>query len=314
MLRHKGAEFRLYGGEAVPAPLKGDCLKGRQPEARGFSRVRLHEWLMEKHEIDEDEFDTFSYERRDMFKNEYLSDKDFASFTSGNWTEEQDEAPVENMDLFEPENEGDGGIVAVVSVVLAVITLLIWFKPFTTALNIWSEGHKKENAYETEQDAKDINKGAELKAEESEDGYLTITDTVLYKNLTPGKEYTITGTVTNMKTGKPYTDKNGNPIEVTKTFTAEKPNGSQDIVIEIQKPDAGDTFVVREKLSKQDKNGNEQTIIDHSEYTDRQNSEGNKEKYIIQTGVPKIFVFISGVIAIMVALAAIFVGRRNEIS
>ena len=42
MLRHKGAEFRLYGGEAVPAPLKGDRLKGRHPEARGFSRVRLH--------------------------------------------------------------------------------------------------------------------------------------------------------------------------------------------------------------------------------------------------------------------------------
>jgi len=43
MLRHKGAEFRLYGGEAVPAPLKGDRLKGRHPEARGFSRVRLHD-------------------------------------------------------------------------------------------------------------------------------------------------------------------------------------------------------------------------------------------------------------------------------
>ena len=42
MLRHKGAEFRLYGGEAVPAPLKGDRLKRRHPEARGFSRVRLH--------------------------------------------------------------------------------------------------------------------------------------------------------------------------------------------------------------------------------------------------------------------------------
>ncbi len=43
MLRHKGAEFRLYGGEAVPAPLKGDRPKGRQPEARGFSRVGLHD-------------------------------------------------------------------------------------------------------------------------------------------------------------------------------------------------------------------------------------------------------------------------------
>jgi hypothetical protein len=274
----------------------------------------FEEWLMEKYEIDEEEFESFSYDRQDMLKNEYLSDKDFASFTSGNWTEEQDEAPTENTDLFEPEDGGDCSIVAVVSVVLAVITLLIWFKPFTTALNIWSEEHKKENAYETEQDAKDINKGAELKAEESEDGYMTITDTVLYKNLTPGKEYTITGTITNMKTGKPYTDRNGNPIEVTKTFTAEKSNGSQDIVIEIQKPDKGDTLIVGEKLSERDENGNEQTIIDHGEYTDRQNTEGNKEKYIIQTGVPKIFVFVSGGIAIAVALAAIFVGRRNEMS
>ena len=56
MLRHKGAEFRLYGGEAVPAPLKGDRLKGRQPEARGFSRVRLHSMdVRVAYEIEEDE-------------------------------------------------------------------------------------------------------------------------------------------------------------------------------------------------------------------------------------------------------------------
>lgn len=71
---------------------------------------------------------------------------------------------------------------------------------------------------------------------------------------------------------------------------------------------------MREELSKQDKNGNEQTVIDHNENSGGQNAEGNKEKYIIQTGVPKIFVFVSGGIAIAVALAAIFVGRRNEIS
>lgn len=72
---------------------------------------------------------------------------------------------------------------------------------------------------------------------------------------------------------------------------------------------------MREKLlNARDKNGNKQTIIDHGEYTDRQNAEGNKEKYIIPTGVPKIFVFVSGGIAIAVALAAISVGRRNEIS
>lgn len=72
---------------------------------------------------------------------------------------------------------------------------------------------------------------------------------------------------------------------------------------------------MREKLlNAQDKNGNEQTILDHGEYTDGQNAEGNKEKYIIPTGVPKISVFISGVIAIAVALAAISVGRRDEIS
>lgn len=269
---------------------------------------------MEKYEIDEEEFESFSYDRRDMLKNEYLSDKDFASFTSGNWTEEQDEIPAEDTDLFEPESRGYGGIVAAVSVTLAVITLLIWFKPFTTLLNTWSEGHKKENAYETEQYAKNTGRGEKDKVEESEDGYMTITDTVVYQNLTPGKEYTVTGTLMDRKTGKPYTDKNGNTIEVTKTFTPEKPDGSQDVVIELPKPDEGGTLIVREELSKQDKNGNEQTAIDHNENFGGQNAEGNKEKYIIQTGVPKIFVFVSGGIAIAVALAAIFVGRRNEIS
>ena len=51
MLRHKGAEFRLHGGEAVPAPLKGDCPKGQHPEARGFSRVRLHDITIDDFEM-----------------------------------------------------------------------------------------------------------------------------------------------------------------------------------------------------------------------------------------------------------------------
>lgn len=282
----------------------------------------FEEWLMEKYEIDEDEFESFPYDRQDMLKNEYLSDKDFASFTSGNWAEEQDDAPAENTDLFEPESRGYGGIVTAVSVALAVITLLIWFKPFTALFNTWSTEHKKENAYETEQYAKNIDRGEKDKIEESEDGYMTITDTVVYQNLTPGKEYTLTGTLMDRKTGKPYTDKNGNPVEVTKTFTPEESDGSQDVVIKMQKPDKGDTLIVREELSKQDENGNKQTVFDHGEYTDGQhsensggqNAESNKEKYIIQTGVPKIFVFVSGGIAIAVALAAIFIGRRNEIS
>ena len=59
-------------------------------------------------------------------------------------------------------------------------------------------------------------------------GKLTITDTVSYENLTPGKEYEITGVLMDKATGKPFMVKDK---EVTSTvkFTPDKANGTVEV-------------------------------------------------------------------------------------
>jgi hypothetical protein len=52
----------------------------------------------------------------------------------------------------------------------------------------------------------------------------TITDTVTYKELIPGKTYTLKGIVIDKQSGKAVMN-NGNKVEFTKTFTAENANG-----------------------------------------------------------------------------------------
>lgn len=53
----------------------------------------------------------------------------------------------------------------------------------------------------------------------------TVTDVVKYTDLTPGKAYTVTGTLMSKKTGKELLV-NGKPVTATKTFTAKQANGS----------------------------------------------------------------------------------------
>ena len=57
----------------------------------------------------------------------------------------------------------------------------------------------------------------------------TIIDTVSYSSLLPGKEYTMTGTLMNKKTGEPILI-DGEPITASTTFTAEKSEGSVEVV------------------------------------------------------------------------------------
>lgn len=54
-------------------------------------------------------------------------------------------------------------------------------------------------------------------------GEITITDTVEYKHLVPGKEYKIVGTLMDKSTGKPF-EIDGKPITSEVTFTPEKSN------------------------------------------------------------------------------------------
>ncbi len=56
-----------------------------------------------------------------------------------------------------------------------------------------------------------------------------LVDTVSYKNLIPGKEYTLTGTLMDKNTGKELKDTAGNTYTVSKTFTPESADGTVDI-------------------------------------------------------------------------------------
>ncbi len=62
------------------------------------------------------------------------------------------------------------------------------------------------------------------KKEVTAKGTITVDDIVSYKNLTPGKEYTITSILMDKATGKPFTV-NGEQIRSSYTFKPETADG-----------------------------------------------------------------------------------------
>ena len=58
---------------------------------------------------------------------------------------------------------------------------------------------------------------------------VSVTDTVAYRNLVPGKEYTVRGTAVDKETGKPLQDADGNELISSVTFTADKADGTVDV-------------------------------------------------------------------------------------
>ena len=86
------------------------------------------------------------------------------------------------------------------------------------------------------------------KKEAAADKNVTIVDTVTYKNLIPGKEYTVKGTLMDKETKKEL-QINGKTVTAEKTFTAEKADGSVDITFTFDGSAlAGRKVVVFEKL------------------------------------------------------------------
>lgn len=63
------------------------------------------------------------------------------------------------------------------------------------------------------------------------DETVTIVDTASYTGLTPGKEYTLTGTLVDKETGKPV-QSGGRDVTSTVAFTPDAPNGSVDVTFE----------------------------------------------------------------------------------
>ena len=58
---------------------------------------------------------------------------------------------------------------------------------------------------------------------------ISVTDTVAYRNLVPGKEYTVRGKAVDKETEEPLTDADGNELVSTAKFTAASADGSVDV-------------------------------------------------------------------------------------
>lgn len=81
----------------------------------------------------------------------------------------------------------------------------------------------------------------------------TLVDTVTYRNLIVGKEYTVSGYLVVKSTGEALLDENGKKITGSKTFEAEEPDGSVEIVFEYDASLlAGETVVAFESLTYKD--------------------------------------------------------------
>lgn len=81
-------------------------------------------------------------------------------------------------------------------------------------------------------------------------GTVSVTDTVSYKNLEPGVEYTLSGTLHVAGTGEDVTIGEA-PVTASATFTPEKPEGTTEVTFTFDAEKAGNgTFVVYEALSR----------------------------------------------------------------
>ncbi|WP_368289845.1 VaFE repeat-containing surface-anchored protein, partial [Enterococcus avium] len=93
-----------------------------------------------------------------------------------------------------------------------------------------------------------------------------IIDTVSYKNLNIGQEYTVKGVLMDKATGKPFLTKDGKEVHAERDFVAEKQNGTIELTFTVTKGDlAGKTVVVFETLYVEDKEVGAHTDINDKE-------------------------------------------------
>ena len=82
---------------------------------------------------------------------------------------------------------------------------------------------------------------------------IMLTDTVSYRNLEVGKQYTMTGTLMDQETGEPVLDAEGNPITAEKSFAPVTDEGTVDVTFVFSGVDmAGKTVVAFESVSLND--------------------------------------------------------------
>ena len=87
--------------------------------------------------------------------------------------------------------------------------------------------------------------------EAAADEDVTITDTVEYENLVPGREYKVTGTLVDRETGEPVTGADGSPVTASSTLTPESGSGTVDVTFSFDGSGlAGRSVVAFEELAR----------------------------------------------------------------
>ena len=121
---------------------------------------------------------------------------------------------------------------------------------------------------------------------------MTLTDTVTYKNLVVGKQYTAKGTLMNKSTGEPVVDKDGKEITAETTFTPAEKDGTVDLVFKFDASElAGESVVAFEKVANEfgviavheDLEDEEQTVHCPAIKTTASDANGNKDFYAHDT-------------------------------
>ena len=94
---------------------------------------------------------------------------------------------------------------------------------------------------------------------------INIVDHVMYTNLTPGKEYTMTGTLMDKDTNEAVLDADGNPVTASTVFTPTSPNGTVDVTFNFKSDGIyNKTTVVFEDLYQ-----NGRKLATHADINDR---------------------------------------------
>ena len=156
---------------------------------------------------------------------------------------------------------------------------------------------------------------------------VTITDAVSYTNLTPGKEYSVAGTLhvkgeDGADAGE-LRDADGDAVTATKTFTPEASEGSVDVEFTFDASAlGGKTVVAFEELSRDGK-----TVATHADITDKGQSvtvetpsvpeqPETPGEELPQTGVPAIAAVLvaGGTAAAAIAGGRLVWARRHEVS
>lgn len=209
-----------------------------------LSAKSFEEWLEKKHKLGEKEFEVFSREEKDFYRDEYERDMDFAEFTSS-YRNPSSEALQYDIQESGHRDKKDGGRWAywflLFTAVAALFVCFFLYRPAgggsdnTTSPDTNAE-YYYESSGQTEGNIHYESSG------QTEDG-TPVVDTVRYKKLTPGKKYVITGTLVDRNTKEPVRDKHGNVVESSVTFIPESPDGKVDLPFTIDSSDGEDRVV-----------------------------------------------------------------------